>query len=662
MTLLQTNTPCRAQESPGLKFMCDFVGSIADDHVTKEIKSSMNCSDVIIQENGSGSRVSVMSDKVVKDTASRQYCGGQLHWRMWGDGGWRRPKGKHLLLQQTLARRTFPALVQLRAHSALLHADSPFSRIRSHIMAQSWLHPHALHRQFDGHSAPHRARPRSEPRQYNTTEAPLRHCAEYFWLPGRLTSLHISMCLDDRAQLEERKYIEGMKVVEMIDRKMIEGEMDHHQQWKSWGIKRPSTMGRSPKNPRAWMAWTASTTRPRLGYASGKDKDHAVVDVRCAYTRHSDSRESAQQSGLQLAGSHCTRCNTVSETCVESEKLRRLSSHSIGLWESRFVSERSRHGASSREWNGSWLGRPTRWTHYLWSKTRYNPTTSLGTPTATGRQIGRNARPQWRAGEILVGTTKRLLHYRRGTANFTLRWQLEWSGPHRSTRRRQDAEARSMIDREPNQELLPTPPGWEGHLKKTYGTIRLRRAWPDQRVHRLKSSANGDPSTRPPSTMPRETEELLQGSAQDQQRMEAAERRALDVVGECAAKRTRARFADRRADAAISCSAPAGAVSSSSTVPEEGISSSAAARDDAGYSHSHQRWRKQTQWRTQRTGASEETVHREARHGDGGHEREQHLLQEWNWRMTMATQVLTCPASRCSFPRGQFFRRSIMHW
>ena len=45
----------------------------------------------------------------------------------------------------------------------------------------------------------------------------------------------------------------------------------------------------------------------------------------------------------------------------------------------------------------------------------------IRTPTATGRQIGRNARPQWRAGEILVGTTKRLLHYRRGTANSTLR-------------------------------------------------------------------------------------------------------------------------------------------------------------------------------------------------------------------------------------------------
>ena len=57
--------------------MCEVVGGIADNRVTKEIKSCVGCSGVIIQESGSGSTVSVVSNvegprrrlyKAVKDT------------------------------------------------------------------------------------------------------------------------------------------------------------------------------------------------------------------------------------------------------------------------------------------------------------------------------------------------------------------------------------------------------------------------------------------------------------------------------------------------------------------------------------------------------------------------------------------------------------------
>ena len=48
------------------------------------------------------------------------------------------------------------------------------------------LHPHALPR-----PAPCRAQSRSELRQHNTTEKRLRHCADYVWLSGRITSLYI---------------------------------------------------------------------------------------------------------------------------------------------------------------------------------------------------------------------------------------------------------------------------------------------------------------------------------------------------------------------------------------------------------------------------------------------------------------------------------------
>ena len=59
----------------------------------------------------------------------------------------------------------------------------------SHVISWSSLHPHAFPRQFDGHSAPRRRRPRSEPRQYNTTEDPFRYFAECVWLSGRISSM-----------------------------------------------------------------------------------------------------------------------------------------------------------------------------------------------------------------------------------------------------------------------------------------------------------------------------------------------------------------------------------------------------------------------------------------------------------------------------------------
>ena len=58
-------------------------------------------------------------------------------------------------------------------------------------------------------------------------------------------------------------------------------------------------------------------------------------------------------------------------------------------------------------------------------------------------------------------------------------------------------------------------------------------------------------------------EELLQGSAEGQQRLEAS-----DVVGERATKRIRLQFDDRRANSASSSSAAAGAASSSSAAAE----------------------------------------------------------------------------------------------
>ena len=61
MRLGAQTDPDALHQTQGLGFMCEFVGDIADDRVTKDVKSNVDCSDVIIQENGPGSTVSVMS-------------------------------------------------------------------------------------------------------------------------------------------------------------------------------------------------------------------------------------------------------------------------------------------------------------------------------------------------------------------------------------------------------------------------------------------------------------------------------------------------------------------------------------------------------------------------------------------------------------------------
>ena len=43
--------------------MCECFVSVADDHVTKDITSSVDCSDVVMHENRSSSKVSVMSQE-----------------------------------------------------------------------------------------------------------------------------------------------------------------------------------------------------------------------------------------------------------------------------------------------------------------------------------------------------------------------------------------------------------------------------------------------------------------------------------------------------------------------------------------------------------------------------------------------------------------------
>ena len=42
---------CRAQGAQGLGFVCEFVGNIADDPVTKNIQNSTGCNDTIIRES-----------------------------------------------------------------------------------------------------------------------------------------------------------------------------------------------------------------------------------------------------------------------------------------------------------------------------------------------------------------------------------------------------------------------------------------------------------------------------------------------------------------------------------------------------------------------------------------------------------------------------------
>ena len=53
---------CRAQGAQGLGFVCEFVGSIADDPMTKNIQNSTGCNDTTIRESLSVPSISVISN------------------------------------------------------------------------------------------------------------------------------------------------------------------------------------------------------------------------------------------------------------------------------------------------------------------------------------------------------------------------------------------------------------------------------------------------------------------------------------------------------------------------------------------------------------------------------------------------------------------------
>ena len=56
--LESTRDLCRGQETQGLGYVCEFVGNIADDPMTKNIQKSTGCNDTIIRESPSISVVS----------------------------------------------------------------------------------------------------------------------------------------------------------------------------------------------------------------------------------------------------------------------------------------------------------------------------------------------------------------------------------------------------------------------------------------------------------------------------------------------------------------------------------------------------------------------------------------------------------------------------
>ena len=60
--LESTWNSCRAQGAQGLGFVCEFVGNIADDPMTKNIQNSTGCNDTIIRERLSGPSISVISN------------------------------------------------------------------------------------------------------------------------------------------------------------------------------------------------------------------------------------------------------------------------------------------------------------------------------------------------------------------------------------------------------------------------------------------------------------------------------------------------------------------------------------------------------------------------------------------------------------------------
>ena len=53
---------CRAQRTQGLGYVCEFVGSIADDPMTKNIQNSTGCNATIIRESVTGQSISVISN------------------------------------------------------------------------------------------------------------------------------------------------------------------------------------------------------------------------------------------------------------------------------------------------------------------------------------------------------------------------------------------------------------------------------------------------------------------------------------------------------------------------------------------------------------------------------------------------------------------------
>ena len=104
--------------------------------------------------------------------------------------------------------------------------------------------------------------------------------------------------------------------------------------------------------------------------------------------------------------------------------------------------------------------------------------------------------------------------------------------------------------------LLPKPPAEAGpskrvHLKQSdFDAHGLTLGCPGCRAMREYIRAQGhSPICRA------RMEELLRGTAKDQQRLEEAERRTRDTAGERAAKRIKLQFTDRRADPVSSCSA-----------------------------------------------------------------------------------------------------------
>ena len=155
------------------------------------------------------------------------------------------------------------------------------------------------------------------------------------------------------------------------------------------------------------MAWTASTTRPRLGYAPGKDKDYAAVHVRCAHTRHSSQPSKAGCNSPDLTA----RDATLYRRLVAKVKHVAMDRADIPYTASIFGSPASCPKEADK-------GQVQESGTVLCSGDRPDGHTTGGGKQGTIRphhwvhrqrraiNEWRNARPQWRAGEILLGATK----------------------------------------------------------------------------------------------------------------------------------------------------------------------------------------------------------------------------------------------------------------